>query len=523
MTQRPFALIILDGLGNNPSHESNAFYHAQTPTLDKLLASAPGTEIITCGTRVGLPAGQMGNSEVGHLNIGAGRVVEQELTRINRIIAEGALGSLPEFTRLCTAVKRKEGAALHLLGLVSLGGVHSYLEHLKGLILAALRQSVRHIVIHVVTDGRDRPPQSAVEEVRILVDFIATLGNANPGATIQIGTIIGRYFAMDRDSRWERTQKAYDVITRGVGESFTDPIAILEAKRAAGLNDEFLEPMVLAPERQQHKVTIEDGDALLMFNFRADRLRQLVRALTEDNFTGFERKRRPAFSHLTTLTEYDASFTAGILFEPQTISMSLGEVIAARKLRQLRLAETEKYPHVTYFFNGGREQQFAGEHRILIPSPRDVATYDLKPEMSAIEVTDALVKEIADLAFDVAVVNYANCDMVGHTGVFSAAVKAVETVDTCLARVLEALRRVGGTAIITADHGNAEQMIDYDTGEPHTAHTTFPVPFFLFGEDLSGVQLRRDGALCDIAPTICELLQIDQPPEMSGASLIARK
>lgn len=464
----------------------------------------------------------MGNSEVGHLNIGAGRVVEQDLTRIHNAIEKGELGKLPEMRGLIETVKGHPGSALHLIGLVSLGGVHSHLSHLEALISEAASSGVKHIFVHAITDGRDRPPTVAVEEVGLLQKFIEKTRAEYPHIDLGISTIIGRYFAMDRDTRWERTQKGYDLFTLGKGEVYRDPIAALKARIAAGAKDEFLEPIVIENQFSRSGL-VEDGDSVLFFNFRADRMRQIVPAFLGDTvgFKGFKREKAPKLAQVCTLTEYDAEFPVEILFRQEPIKDHFGEVVSRAGLTQLRIAETEKYAHVTYFFNGGSEVELPGESRIMIPSPRDVATYDLKPEMSAAGVTDALCRTLEKGETDVVIVNFANCDMVGHTGVFEAAVKAVETVDACVGRVLESVKKMGGFAFITADHGNADQMIDYDTGGPHTFHTTHPVWFIVYGENLPKLTLRSGGALCDIAPTACELMGLEIPSLMTGQSLIS--
>lgn len=517
----PLALIILDGCALNPDTRGNAVYHASTPTLDALYESCPWTTLATFGPRVGLPDGQMGNSEVGHLNIGGGRVVQQELTRINFAVERNEIAALPEFVALCDAVKSSPSGALHLIGLASEGGVHSSLDHLKALLSAALTAGVSRIYVHAITDGRDRPPTASIDEVGSLVATIEHLRRAHPGAEILLASICGRYYAMDRDNRWERTERAYDLYTAGSGTAFTDPIAAIRAAHAAGTTDEFLEPMAFGGAPGLRSPWVSDGDALLFFNFRADRMRQLVGSFvgSPSPFDRFARRRQPTLVNVTTLTEYEATLPVQVLFRPTVVKNHLGEVLARHGLTQLRIAETEKYAHVTYFFSGGVEEPVQGEERVLIPSPRDVKTYDLKPEMSAYEVTARLIEKIESGAIDVFICNFANCDMVGHTGSFDAAVKAVQTVDSCLGKVLDVIRKRGGVAVVTADHGNADQMIDYATGEPHTFHTLHPVPLIIVGLEKQ-LRLRSGGALCDIAPTILALLGIPQPAEMTGRSLI---
>lgn len=519
----PFAIIILDGLAHNPNFKGNAVAAAKKPNLDRLFAACPYTELITFGERVGLPDDQMGNSEVGHLNIGAGRVVEQDLLRINRAVRRKTLGELPALKEAVAKVKSND-TALHLLGLCSTGGVHSSIEHLLGIIEAALTLGCPRIFLHVITDGRDRPPTASLDEVRELDIKINQLRSDFPNQHLAIVDVVGRYYAMDRDKRWERTKLAYDLYlgTSRDAASFQDVISAIQARIEAGESDEFYKPCKIELPLGYRSAEMQNGDALCCFNFRADRMRQILSSLLGEKvqFNGFVPERSVNFSSIVTLTEYAADLPVEILFPPITIKNFFGQIISQAGLRQIRLAETEKYPHVTYFFNGGVEEPFLGEERILVPSPRDVPTYDKKPEMSAYGVTEILVDRLGGDAADIYVVNYANCDMVGHTGVFDAAVKAVETVDTCIGRVVDKLLSVGGTAIITADHGNADQMIDYETGEPHTFHTKYPVPLVIVGKLAQGRKLRSDGALCDIAPTACELLGLAKPPEMTGESLL---
>jgi len=523
MTQKlgsfPFLLCILDGLAHNPNPKGNAVAAAKTPTIDRLMQEYSHTELKTFGQAVGLPDNQMGNSEVGHLNIGAGRVVEQDLTRINNAVRNNSLAANMELSDTLRAVD--DNSALHFIGLVSTGGVHSSIEHLQALMQTALAQGVKNIFVHAITDGRDRPQTAAEEELLVLENFIIAQQAAHPLANIAISTIIGRYYAMDRDKRWDRIKKGYDLFTLGVGEEFSNAITALKTRYQAGQTDEFLEPIV-CKQKNSYPAFIRDQDTVIFFNFRADRMRQLVPALTEpqEKFTAFERSVIPKLRNVATLTEYDEHFNVRILFGPPVVRNHLGEVFAKAGLRQLRIAETEKYAHVTYFFNGGVEDVSPDEFRVLVPSPRDVPTYDFKPAMSAIAVTEALIEQLNSKAVDVVILNFANCDMVGHTGVFEAAVKAVETVDGCLGRIIEVLLDQGGSAIVTADHGNADQMIDYETGEPHTFHTKHPVPCIFVGENLKNLKLRNDGALANIAPTICQLLGLEQPSEMASSSLI---
>lgn len=515
MTNLPFLLLILDGYANNPNPKANAVFHAKKPNLDRLFSTSPCTELVTFGERVGLPDDQMGNSEVGHLNIGGGRVVEQELTRINRAARTNSFGKIPPLEKAFAAVKADPSRAIHFMGLTSTGGVHSSIEHLQALVRAARDAGVKNIVVHAITDGRDRPPTASLEEVTALKKFLDTEINRD-GCRAEIATIVGRYFAMDRDKRWERTEKAYDLFTASAGKKFSSVEEALKKSIEGGATDEFLEPILLVDR------PVKDGDALVFFNFRADRMRQIVAAFlgAKADFQGFQAKRRPNLSALCTLTEYDAKLPVDVLFAPFVVKNHFGDVVAAAGLRQLRIAETEKYAHVTYFFNGGMETPVKGEERVLIPSPRDVPTYDHKPEMSAYEVTDALLERLKEKKFDVAILNFANCDMVGHTGNFDAAVKAVEAVDSCCGRIFAALAEQNGCAIVTADHGNCDQMVDYETGEPHTFHTKYPVPLSVYNAKDPMLKLRRGGSLCDIAPTACALIGLTAPPEMTGRSLI---
>lgn len=521
--RRPFALIIMDGYALNPRTDGNAVTLADTPTLDSLFKTAPWTTLTSFGPRVGLPEGQMGNSEVGHLNIGGGRIVQQELTRINGAMTRREVDAIPAFANACADVRSHTGAALHLIGLVSTGGVHSALDHLEGLIEAALRLGVKHVFIHAITDGRDRPPTASLTELATLLETLAGLRQQYPAAEVELASIVGRYYAMDRDKRWERTQLAYDLYTTPSPEvpTFRDPLAAIREQHERGTTDEFLLPHKADSARFQRAPYVQSGDAVLFFNFRADRMRQIVGAFLGNRvgFDGFKPKQEPALCHLLSLTEYDAKLPTEVLFSPMAVKNHLGAAIANAGLTQLRIAETEKYAHVTYFFNGGEEEPCPGEQRIMIPSPRDVATYDLKPEMSAASVNEALVEAIRNNKADVYIVNFANCDMVGHTGSLPAAIKAVEAVDRCVGTLLNELKKKNGIALVTADHGNADQMVDYVTGAPHTFHTLYPVPLILVGE-AAHTTLRAGGALCDIAPTICELLGIEIPAEMTGHSLL---
>lgn len=512
---KPLVLCILDGYAHNPNPKGNAVHFAKTPTMDKLWANFPHTELCTFGERVGLPKGQMGNSEVGHLNIGAGRVVGQDLDRINKEIEDGSFTENVELRKCLDSIS--DDQALHLIGLTSKGGVHSSLEHLKAIIRTALKNNVPNIFVHAITDGRDRPPTASPIELAELEEFIAN-EKASSKSEIQIASIIGRYYAMDRDQRWERTKLAYDLFTKLEADETYDSVAeAIKSKLASGEQDEFLKPATIK-SKTKRSAEVKSGDKILFYNFRADRARQIISAFLASriNFQAFETALEP---EIFTLTEYDETYPVNVLYPPLLIKNHLGEVLEKNGLSQLRIAETEKYPHVTYFFNGGDEVPSSHEDRFMEPSPKDVPTYDLKPEMSALDVTNTLIAELKKGGTDVAIVNFANCDMVGHTGVFEAAIKAVETVDSCLAQVLACVDKLGGTLLVTADHGNADQMIDYETGEVHTFHTTHPVPFILVDKEKSAVALRDGGALCDIAPTICKLLEIEQPEEMTGQSL----
>ncbi|TFH87597.1 2,3-bisphosphoglycerate-independent phosphoglycerate mutase [Billgrantia azerbaijanica] len=512
---RPVALIILDGYGHNPDPESNAVAAARTPNMDRLWQERPHALIHTDGRYVGLPDGQMGNSEVGHMNLGAGRIVYQDFTRITKAIDEGELERNPVLTAPIDAAVAK-GGAVHLLGLLSPGGVHSHEDHILAMAELAARRGATRVYVHAFLDGRDTPPRSAQASIeRVNARLAALVGEGNG----RVASLIGRYFAMDRDNRWDRVEKAYRLLTEGEGEvTAASAEAGLAAAYERGENDEFVSATAI--QGADGPAVIADGDAALFMNFRADRARELTRAFVEDDFTGFTRRVRPALAggSLVTLTQYAADIPAPAAFPPEELVNTLGEVMEKRGLTQLRIAETEKYAHVTFFFSGGREAEYEGETRVLVPSPQDVKTYDEKPEMSAVEVTDRLVEAIDAGRFDLIVCNYANGDMVGHTGDFDAAVKAIEAVDACVGRVVEAIERAGGACLITADHGNAEQMVNPDTGVAQTAHTTFDVPLIYVGP--RAVRLRDDGRLCDIAPTLLTMMEQPVPEEMTGRVLI---
>jgi 2,3-bisphosphoglycerate-independent phosphoglycerate mutase len=511
MPKKPLLLMILDGWGINPNRENNAVALAATPNLTGLLAAYPHTRVLTSGMAVGLPDGQMGNSEVGHLNLGAGRVVYQDLTRITKAINDGDFFSNPELLA-CINKTKAAGGRLHLAGLLSDGGVHSHNTHLYALVELAKREGLQDIFIHALLDGRDTPPQSGAD---YLAQLETELGRIGAG---RIATVMGRYYAMDRDNRWDRVEKAFNAMVLGQGECRTSSADAIDQSYAAGVHDEFVIPCVICADGAPVG-PVRDGDGFIFFNFRSDRAREISRALALDDCTGFERQTRPHLAGYVCMTEYDATFGLPIAFGPEELTNILGDILATAGKRQLRIAETEKYAHVTFFFNGGVEEPFPGEDRALIPSPKEVATYDEKPEMSAHLVTDELLQRLSQDCYDVIILNFANCDMVGHTGILPAAIKAVETVDACVGRIVARVRELGGTVLITADHGNAEQMRD-EQGEPYTAHTTNPVWLILVDDGRKEAQLREGGRLCDIAPTMMDLLGLPQPQEMTGKSLL---
>jgi 2,3-bisphosphoglycerate-independent phosphoglycerate mutase len=510
MPSSPLVLIVLDGWGLRPEKDNNAIALARTPVYDELLKRYPNAQLVTSGEAVGLPAGQMGNSEVGHMNMGAGRIVYQDLTRIDKSIKDRELFESPV---LASAMDRcVDGRhALHFVGLLSDGGVHSSQQHLHALIEMAAKRRVSRVFVHVITDGRDTSPAGGVRYVSQLQAVMDRL------STGRIATICGRYYAMDRDKRWERTKLAYDAIVEGVAEqTSTDPVDALRKSYEAGITDEFVKPIVVVDADRDPIGPVRDEDSIVCFNFRADRARQLTRAIALDDFDGFPRphRRRVPF---TTMTVYDRTFNLPVVFRPQTFSGNLADVLAANGRTNLRLAETEKYAHVTYFFNCGREQPYPDEDRILVPSQK-VATYDLKPEMSAPGITDEMLGTLQAHKHQVVICNFANADMVGHTGRLDAAIAAVETLDRCLGRIVSALKAAGGRAIITADHGNAEQMWDDERQAPHTAHTSNPVPVILYDDARVGSALRN-GSLRDVSPTMLALLGIAKSPEMTGTPL----
>lgn len=511
MRPRPVLLIILDGWGYSPHTEGNSIYLARTPNMDDWSRRHPRTFLKASGEAVGLPEGQMGNSEVGHLNIGAGRIVYQDLTRINQAIKSGDFFKVEPFITLMDKVGKNAGA-LHLLGLVSDGGVHSDLPHLFALVEMAKKHGLKDVYIHAFMDGRDTPPQSGKDYIGRVTDFLSRTGIG------KIATICGRYYAMDRDNRWERVEKAYRALVRGECAMAYDPVQAVSEAYERGETDEFIRPIVIADGRNPLP-RISEGDGVIFFNFRADRAREITRAFIQEGFSAFDVQARPKLAGYVTMTEYDAHFHLPVAFPPQRLFHILGEEISRHGLRQLRIAETEKYAHVTYFFNGGEETPFKNEDRCLVPSPKEVPTYDFKPEMSAYQVTDEVIRRIKTGEYDLIVLNYANPDMVGHTGILEAAIRACEVVDLCLGKVVNTfLEETGGAVIITADHGNAEEMIDPADSSPHTAHTANPVPFILIDWKETGQKLRR-GILADIAPTILSIQGLPIPEEMTGTPL----
>ena len=496
--------MILDGFGIGKHDNTNAIFNAKKPNIDKLFSSNPITQIGASGMDVGLPDGQMGNSEVGHTNIGAGRIVYQELTRITKTINEDKLKDNEAIVGAMDSAL-KNGTALHLMGLLSSGGVHSHNTHLYGILKLAKQKGLDKVYIHAFLDGRDVPPSSAAEFVEECMKETEKIGVG------KIATVMGRYYAMDRDNRWDRVEKAYAAMVYGEGVEADCPVCAVKNSYAQEVTDEFVVPAVI-----KGGATIKPNDSVIFYNFRPDRAREITRALVDPDFKGFERKNGFFPLNYVCMTQYDATMpNVEVAFKPQTLENTLGEYISNLGMEQLRIAETEKYAHVTFFFNGGVEKQYPGEDRILVKSPA-VATYDLQPEMSAYEVTDKLVPAIKSGKYDMIILNFANCDMVGHTGVFEAAVKAVEAVDTCVGKVIDAVKEMDGVALITADHGNADKMID-DDGEPFTSHTTNPVPFCVVGYDC---ELREGGRLADIAPTMLQIMNLPQPKEMDGKSLI---
>lgn len=507
--KKPLVLMILDGWGHQDNHEHNAIAAAHTPQWDSWWQNNPHSLLNASGEIMGLPANQMGNSEVGHMHIGAGRTVYQDFTRINQAIENGQFNTNSQLLNIINRLKENK-RSLHVMGLLSPGGVHSHENHLFALLKLCFEQQFKHVVIHLFLDGRDTPPISALQSIKRLEQSLEKYPVG------KISSIAGRYFAMDRDKRWDRTLAVYDLLTQGVTlQQFADVSAAIEYYYADNINDEFIPPTVIGQAE-----LVKDGDAIFFFNFRADRARQLTEAFISPGFNGFFRQKIPQLLSFVSMTRYSKQLATAPAFPPQNLNNSLGELVANEGLTQLRIAETEKYAHVTFFLNGGSEQVFPNEDRVLVPSP-GVATYDLKPEMSAPELTRSLVAAIKSNAYDLIICNYANADMVGHTGNFSATVKAVECLDNCMKTVWEALKLIGGTLVITADHGNAEMMFDPATNQAHTAHSTGPVPFVYVGS-ANWQLIPREGSLIDIAPTVLALLNIPKPPEMSGNSLLSR-
>ena len=510
MNKKLTMLMILDGFGMNDNAEGNSVKIANTPNIDNLMKKNPTTEIHTSGLDVGLPEGQMGNSEVGHTNIGAGRIVYQELTRITKEIEEGDFFSNPELVKAIENCK-EHGTKLHIMGLLSDGGVHSHNRHLYALLELAKRKDFEDVYVHCFLDGRDTPPASAENYLAELEKKMAEKGVG------KIASISGRYYSMDRDKRWERVEKSYQALVNGIGEKETSSIIAIEKSYQKEVFDEFVEPTLIC-NNDEPIATIQKNDSVIFFNFRPDRAREITRTLVDPDFDGFKRDYFPVY--FVCFTQYDATLpNVHIAFKPTTLENTFGEYISKKGLTQLRIAETEKYAHVTFFFNGGEEKQYPGEDRILVPSPK-VATYDLKPEMSAKEVTEKVIEAIQSQKYNCIILNYANPDMVGHTGNLEATVKAIETIDDCVGKVVEEVNKVQGVLLITADHGNAEQMIDYATGEPHTAHTTNPVPFILVGKEDAKL---KPGRLADLAPTMLDIMGLEKPKEMTGESIIVKE
>ena len=513
---RPLVLAVLDGWGINTEEDANAIRKARTPNIDKLTASFPSTELRTSGNSVGLPPGQMGNSEVGHLTLGSGRVIYQELTRINKAIEDGSFYAFHALNSMLVNVKER-GKALHLMGLLSDGGVHSHIRHLYALLELAKRRGLEKVYVHCFLDGRDTPPESGLGYVNALTSHMETLGVG------RVATVMGRYYAMDRDRRWDRVESAYEAMVRGRGHKVDSPAEAVKKSYARGETDEFVEPSVVTSFGKP-VATLWDGDAVLFFNFRADRARELTEALTSDDFIGFKRSEFPRVSTFLTMTEYDRTLKLPSLFAPQELKNILSDVLSANKVSQFRISETEKYAHVTFFFNGGREEPFDNEERLLIPSVKDVPTYDLAPEMRASEIAGAVVEKINSIGEGAGcgfiLVNFANGDMVGHTGVMEAAIRACEAVDSAVGLITEAAREHGFALIITSDHGNAELMVDKSTGAPHTAHTTNPVPFILVDDERKGEKLRDGAGLADVAPTVLKVMGLPIPEDMEGTPIV---
>jgi 2,3-bisphosphoglycerate-independent phosphoglycerate mutase len=512
---KPVLLVILDGWGLRAEREANAIALAGTPQMDALTRDYPSTALKTSGLSVGLPEGQMGNSEVGHTNLGAGRIVYQDFVRINRAVEDGSFFQNPVLLEAMRRARAGSGT-LHFIGLLSDGGVHSHVDHLHALLEMARREGVPRAFVHALLDGRDTPPRSGLGYVQA---FEKRIGETGYG---KIATVMGRYWGMDRDKRWDRVAQAYAAMVRGEGHRSATPALAVEEAYGRGENDEFVKPTVVMNGGGEPRARIRDGDAIVFFNFRADRARELTRAFTQEGFKEFDVAPRPRLSYYACMTEYDKTFNLPVAYTPDQPTEIFPEIVARAGIKQLRCAETEKYAHVTFFFNGGQEVQFPGEDRILVPSPRDVKTYDEKPEMSAREVTDKLVAAIESRQYGFILVNFANPDMVGHTGILPAAIKAVKVVDECVGRLWRAARASHMAMLVTADHGNCEMMVDPVTGQPHTAHTLGPVPFILADPDLKGAKLRGEGVLADVAPTALQIMGLPQPKEMKGLGLLLR-
>lgn len=509
MSKNKLLLVIMDGVGINESDEYNAVKMANTPNLDNYFETKSWTKLACHGRAVGLPDGIMGNSEVGHLNIGAGRVVMQDLVRIHVSFEKNTFESIPEFQDLLSYA-RQHDKPVHMTGLLSDAGVHSDYNHLMNIMKIFKKNGITKVYLHAITDGRDTPPNSGITYLKNIIDFMEKEGVG------KLATIIGRYYIMDRDKRWERVQIAYNALTAGEGVHTTEPLKVVQDMYDNNITDEFLKPIIIDDAGRNY--LIKDGDAMLTFNFRADRMREIAMALNSEDFDGFDRDQKLNLNY-TTLTRYREDFPFPVLFKDQIMKDIFGEIVSKQGMTQLRIAETEKYAHVTYFFNGGEEKMFEGEDRILVPSPK-VATYDLQPEMSAPEVTEKLLQAIEDDKFDVIILNYANGDMVGHTGILEAAIKAVEEVDKDVGKIVDKFTGKGGTVFITADHGNSEEMRDFKNNQPHTQHSLNPVPFIIVTPYGKSFKLRNDGKLCDIAPTMLSILSISKPEKMTGESLI---
>ncbi len=512
---KPVLLVVLDGWGIRAQREANAIAIAGTPNMEALAREFPSAALETSGLSVGLPEGQMGNSEVGHTNLGAGRIVYQDLVRINRAVEDGSFYK-NDALQLAARRAKEQGGALHLMGLVSDGGVHSHVDHLHACIELARREGVARVFVHAFMDGRDTPPKSGIDYMRQVEHRLRETGYG------KVATVSGRYFAMDRDKRWDRVKLAYDAMVRGEGHKVASGVGAMERAYGAGETDEFVKPSVVVDADGRPIGSVRDGDAVLFFNFRSDRAREITRAVADPAFKDFDRGTPPQLSAYVCMTQYDETFTYPIAYAPQDLSEIFPEIVARSGARQLRTAETEKYAHVTFFFNGGRETVFQNEDRILVPSPRDVKTYDQKPEMSAREVADKLGQALSTGQYGFVLANFANPDMVGHTGILDAAVKAVKVVDECIGKLWQVCQKMGIAMLITADHGNCEMMTDPVTGQPHTAHTLNPVPFILASPDYRGAKLRDKGILADVAPTALQVMGLPQPKEMKGLGMVVR-